>query len=152
AHLKHIREYFGDWRAINVTSEAVDAFIRKQQEGEVKPATIKRSTQLLGHAYRYAIEKKSLYSAPHIRHLSEKGNVRQGFFGELEFSRVVENLPVYLQDFARFGYLTGWRKGEIASLRWEDVEPEVIRLRSENSKNGSPRSVAISGEIEKVIE
>lgn len=152
AHLKHIREHFGDWRAIDVTSEAIDAFIKKQQAAEFKPATINRSTQLLGHAFRHAIKSKRLSSSPHIRHLSEKNNVRQGFFGELEFTRVVENLPVYLQDFVRFGYLTGWRKGEIASLRWEDVDADVIRLRAENSKNGSARSVAISGELEKVVE
>ena len=29
-------------------------------------------------------------------------------------------LPRDLADFALFGYLTGWRKGEIRSLRWDD--------------------------------
>lgn len=45
------------------------------------------------------------------------------------------HLPDYLKDFALFGSLTGWRKGETASLHWEDVDGEVIRLRSQNSKN-----------------
>jgi integrase len=61
-------------------------------------------------------------------------------------------LPVYLQDFARFGYLTGWRKGEIASLRWQDVEGDIIRLRAENSKNGEGRSVTLNGELEELIK
>ncbi len=46
--------------------------------------------------------------------------MRQGFFSEPEFRAVVDNLPEYLKDFARFAYFTGMRKGEIASLRWED--------------------------------
>jgi integrase len=29
-----------------------------------------------------------------------------------------------LRDFTRWGFLTGWRKGEIASLRWADVDRE----------------------------
>ena len=40
-------------------------------------------------------------------HPRTRGNARQGFFGDTEFRRVVENLPEYLQDFARFGYMTG---------------------------------------------
>jgi integrase len=71
-----------------------------------------------------------------IRHLSEAGNVRQGFFTEAEFRAVVGNLPDYLKDSATFAYYTGMRKGEVTSLRWEDVDGDVIRLQAENAKNG----------------
>jgi len=74
----------------------------------------KRSTQLLRQAYALAIERRRISTALHIRHLSENGNARQGFFADWEFWAVVDNLPAYLKDFARFGYLTGWRRGEIA--------------------------------------
>jgi integrase len=96
--------------------------------------------------------RKRLSTAPLIRHLSEGGNARQGFFTDTEFRSVVEGLPKYLRDFARFGYLTGWRKGEIASLRWEDVDGDTIRLRAENSKNGEGRTVTIDGELTEIIE
>jgi integrase len=78
-------------------------------------------------------------SAPKIRHLSEKGNARKGFFADAEFGRLYSHLPEGVRDFAFFGYLTGWRKGEIASLTWSDVEDGVIRLRGEHSKNREPR-------------
>lgn len=64
---------------------------------------------------------------------------------------VLEHLPSYLRDFTSFGYLTGWRKGEIASLRWEDVDGDVIRLRAENSKNGEARAVTLDGELAELI-
>ena len=129
----------------------MDKFIAELLENET-PATVNRSTQLLAQAYQLAIERKRLSNAPSIRHLSEKGNERHGFFTETDFRKVVDNLPVYVQDFARFGYLTGWRKGEIASPRWQDVEGDVIRLRAENSKNGESRSVTLNGELEDLIE
>jgi integrase len=151
AHLKPIRERFGTWRALEVTAEAVDKFITELLEDKA-PATVNRSTQLLAQAYQLAVDRKRLSTAPSIRHLSEKGNERQGFFTDSDFRKVVENLPVYLQDFARFGYLTGWRKGEIASLRWEDVDGDVIRLRAENSKNGESRIITVNGELEELIE
>jgi integrase len=152
AHLKPVREHFGDWRALEVSAESVDRFISDLLESGKAPATVNRSTQLLTQAFNLAIERRQLSMAPHIRHLSERGNARQGFFADHEFRGVLENLPSYLQDFARFGYLTGWRRGEIASLRWEDVDGDLIRLRGENAKNGDSRSITAEGELAELLE
>ncbi|MBI3329789.1 MAG: site-specific integrase [Nitrospinae bacterium] len=81
-------------------------------------------------------------------------NTRQGFFEREEFEAVVVRLPVYLQDVARFAYLTGWRKGEIASLTWADVDRSgrAIRLRPEASKSGHGRLLGLEGDLLDVIE
>jgi integrase len=152
AHLRPVRERFGNWQAMAVTSEAVDEFISDLLDEEKRPATVNRSTQLLSQAFKLAIERKHLTSVPAIRHLSESGNARQGFFADFEFRAVEDNLPVYLKDLARFAYLTGWRKGEIASLRWADVDGDMIRLRAENSKNGEARSITIDGELADLMQ
>jgi integrase len=67
---------------------------------------------------------------------------------------LVAVLPDYLKDFTRFAYLTGWRKGEIISLRWADVDKDggAIRLRPEASKNGKGRTVVLDGELDALIE
>jgi integrase len=151
-HLKHIQGYFGAWRAIEVSPEAVDRYIVGRQASGSAAATINRSTQLLAQAFRLAVERRQLSTAPQIRHLSEKGNARQGFFSDAEFHVLIQYLPPYLRDFVQFGYSTGWRKSEIASLRWSDVEDDVIRLRAENSKNGEARTVSLSGDLADLIE
>ena len=157
--MKPVRDHFGLWRAIQVTGEAVDNFISELLRGDLvqkiparAPATVNRSTQLLAQAYKLAIRRGRLVTAPSIRHLSEAGNARQGFFTETEFRTLLEHLPDYLKDFALFAYLTGWRKGETASLRWEDVDGDVIRLRSENSKNRQCRTVPLVGELAELME
>jgi integrase len=150
-HLKHIRAYFGNWRAMEVTAESVDRFISEQLKA-MAPATINRSTQLLHQSFKLATDRRRLATSPLIRHLSEAGNARQGFFTEAEFNAVVTHLPDYLKDYCRFAYLTGWRKSEVASLRWEDLDGEVIRLRSENSKNREGRTVPVVGELAELIE
>jgi integrase len=152
AHLKHVIGYFGAWRAVEVSAEAVDRYISGRQEAGSAPATINRSTQLLAQAFKLAVDRKHLSTAPQIRHLSEKGNARQGFFADADFHAVRDKLPEYLRDFVQFGYLTGWRKGEIASLRWSDVEGDIVRLRGENAKNGEGRSVTLSGDLADLIE
>jgi len=150
AHMKQIRK-FDSWRAVEVTAEAVDKYISSKLEQGSAPATINRSTQLLTQAFKLAIERRHLSIAPKIRHLSEKGNARRGFFTDEGFRMLRQNLPVYLRDFCEFGYLTGWRKGEISSLRWEDIDGELVELRSGCSKNNEPRSVILSGNLEALI-
>jgi integrase len=46
------------------------------------------------------------------------------------------------------------RKGEIASLRWEDVDREVgaVRLRAENAKTGEARTLMLVGDLAELIE
>jgi integrase len=74
------------------------------------------------------------------------------FFEREEFERVVVLLPQYLKDFARFAYCSAWRKNEIASLEWRDIEGETLRLRPEISKNTEGRLLIITGEIAEIIE
>jgi integrase len=57
-----------------------------------------------------------------------------------------------LADFTLFGWLTGMRKGEIASLLWEDVVGNELRLRAENSKNGEERVIPFEGELAALME
>ena len=76
----------------------------------------------------------------------------EGFFGEAEFRQVLTHLPAYLQDYVLFAYLTGWRAGECASVRWEDVDDDTIHLRAEESKNRIARQVPIIGELAELME
>ena len=125
---------------------------QRLEEGK-KPATVNRETQLLGQAFRLGQERQLVQRMPHIRHLPER-NARQGFFEQDEFDRVIERLPDYLQDFTRFAYLSGWRRGEIAKLQWSDVDrrARVVRLRPDASKTQDGRVLVLHGELWDVIE
>jgi integrase len=152
SHLKPIREAFADRRAVNVTAERIDQYIEERIAGGKAPATVNRETQLLHQAFRLAVDRGRLVFMPKVRHLDESGNVRQGFFERDEFEAVVVNLPEHLRDYARFAYFSGWRKSEIASLMWADVDGQVIRLRADNSKNKRPRQVPLVGPFKTIIE
>ncbi len=99
------------------------------------------------------IERHQIITAPHIRRLAET-NVRQGFFEPNEFEAVVGSLPEYLQDFTRFAYQCAWRKGQIASLTWPDVDRTagVIQARAEHVKNGRAHKIVLEGELAEIIE
>jgi integrase len=61
-------------------------------------------------------------------------------------------LPEDLKDFAAFAYVTGMRKGEVASLAWSDVEGDVLTLRGENSKNDEARTIPLVGELGEIVK
>ena len=133
SHLKPLREHFGDWRALEITFRAIEAYITMRRGEQKSDATINRELELLRRALRLAHDRQLLPTIPKVRVLPEN-NTRQGFFERPDLEAVVTALPAYLQDFTRFAYLTGWRKGEIISLKWTDVD------RDARGDSTSPRS------------
>ncbi len=153
SHLQRARDAFGHYRATILTPKHIDTFIEAELEAGRAPATINRSTQLVGQAYNLALRRKELNTKPYIRKLPEH-NARQGFFEHDEYERVIDHLPEYLKDACRFAYLSGWRRGEVFTLEWTDVDQRarVIRLRPEESKNGQGRTLALEGDLWTIIE
>jgi integrase len=129
-----------------VTEPDIEGYIAAQQKKGRKSATINRVLEVTRRAHRIA-----KVGAPEIRHLRED-NARTGFFACDELERVVEALPADLMDFVRFAFATAWRKSEVASLRWSDVEDDVIRLRAANSKNREARQVVVDGDLVEIIK
>jgi hypothetical protein len=107
SNVKPVREKFGTWRAVDITSEALGAHIETLREEGYSNATVNRRTQLLGQAFRVAMRNKQISAAPYIPKLSEIGNERQGFFETADFEAVAAKLPEHLRDLARFGFITG---------------------------------------------
>src|SRR5437660_1739140 len=75
-------------------------------------------------------------------------------YRELEVAKLVKHLPEDLHDFVWFAFLTGWRKGEIASLKWADVDEEAktLRLSWRKSKNSQARTMALAGELANIMK
>lgn len=150
--MKPLRSRFGTCRAVDLTSEAIGKYIESLREEGYTNATVNRRAQLLGQAFKVAIRNKQLSQQPFIPRLSEIGNERQGFFETADFEAILPHLPEYLRDFCRFGFLTSWRRGSIASLRWSDVGDDVIYLRAENSKGRKPETMPLEGDLQDIIE
>src|SRR5262249_62478 len=148
SHLKPVRDHFGDWRALDINYRTIEAYISKRREDGKANATINRDLALPRRALRLGQDRPLLPSTPKVRVLTEN-NTRQGFFERPDLEAVVAALPDDLRDFTRFAYLTGWRKGEIISLKWTDVDRDAgaIRLRPEAAKTGRGRTVMLEGDL-----
>lgn len=150
-HLKPIRAYFGPFRALAVTLDRIRRYIADRQKQGLSNAKINRETEILGRAFKLALEEGRLSHCPKIPALAER-NARKGFFERTEFEAVVSRLPEHLASVARFAYLTGWRRGEIGALRWENVDRSAREIRIDTSKNGEGRALPLDEELAALIE
>jgi integrase len=148
-----LRDAFGDCRAIDVTTARVARYVAVRLADNVAAATINRELAALRRAFRLAVEQERVTRAPRIVMLRED-NARQGFLEPADFERVVTELPAWLRDPARFAYLTGWRRGEIVSLSWSDINRAAgtVTLRRERSKNGDARVLPLTAALAELIE
>lgn len=157
--LAPLRAAFALDRAVDVTEDRIERYkaerlaAKTKRKTPVAPATVNRELAALKRAFRLAVEQKRLTVAPTIKLLAEH-NARQGFLEPASFEAVVRKLPEDLRDFARFAYLTGWRKGELTTLAWSDVDRgnARIRLRHEHSKNHETRVLVLADELAEIIE
>jgi integrase len=79
---------------------------------------------------------------------------RQGFTEPATFDTIAAHLATPLDAVARFAYLRGWRKSEVLTLAWPDVDRTrgLITLRREQSKNAEPRLLPLTPALAAIIE
>lgn len=107
--------------------------VSQRKKAGISNAKVNRETELLGRAFKLAIEDAKLSYCPKIPALPEH-NARQGFFEHAEFEAVAEHLPETIAEAARFAYRTGWRRSEAIGLRWEHVDRSAHEVRSQPRK------------------
>ncbi len=146
-----IRERFGMVQARNLTPSMLERYMQDRLDEGKKPATVNRGIQDLRAAFRLAQKQGRVTRIPYFTLLKEN-NVRRGFFDRGDFEAVVENLPEPVANFSWWAYFTGWRKGEISSLRWEDVDRSARELRLRRSKNEEGRVLPLAGRLWQLIE
>jgi integrase len=153
SHLAVIRHHFGLDRAAGITPDRLERFVAEERAAGKAPATIKNELVELRAAYRLAVRHKRLHPhcVPYFP-MPTVSNARKGFFEPEDFEAFVQHLPEAYADVARFAYATGWRKGEIVGLTWEQIDHAAREVRLYDSKNGEGRTLALGGDAWHLIE
>jgi integrase len=159
---KRLKAHFGADRPIaSITTADVEGFKAAQQQADVPggkgrkvaDATINRCLSGLRRGFRLARESRLVNEAPIIKMIRED-NARSGFLEFRDFERLLVALPMDLRDPVHFLYRSGWRRGEMASLEWRDVNipAGTVTLQAANSKNKHPRALVLRGELLAIIQ
>ena len=151
--IRHLREFFGLYRAIDITADRISAYVRARQKEGAANGSINRELAALKRAFTLATRADKLNSAPYIP-LLEENNSRRGFLDHGGFLALRDGLPAHLKDPVTFLYLSGWRVSEMRTLEWRDIDlaGHEVRLRPEESKNKDGRVLPIRGELSEIFE
>jgi integrase len=127
----HLKDYFGNCRAMDIADHDVDAYVDKRlQEDGIANATVKYELSLLKRMFRLGRKILGGYRPefPNIR----VNNTRTGFFEEPDFRKLLVHLDEDLRAPAEFAYLTGWRvRSEVFPLKWTQVDMQAGEIRLE---------------------
>lgn len=139
--VNRLRDFFGFSRALEITGDRADAYVRARQTAGAKPSTMRYELAILKRGFTLALQAGKLTHRPAFPSL-EVRNVRTGFFEEPECRAVLARLDDDVQPVVEFAYLTGWRRGEILPLEWRQVDftAGVVRLEPGTTKNDEGRT------------
>lgn len=80
-----------------------------------------RELAALRAVYRLGLENDLITAMPRIKLLPEN-NVRKGFADVQQIETICRRLREDVADAVRFAFQTGWRRAEVFSLAWSQVD------------------------------
>lgn len=148
---KHILPVFGKKKAAQITTAQITAYIVQRQNRGAKDATIANELAAIRRAFLLAAKGRKLLVYPHVPMLKPQ-NTRTGFFTRDEVERLCHFLNEPYRSFVWFAFLTGWRKEEIQTLQWVNVDFRAGEIRLWVSKNREPRVFPMTIELRTLLE
>ena len=148
--VRRLDGFFEGFRAIEIGPDEIRQFQRDQRAAGLANGTINRSVAAVRRMFNLAAKEEKLRHVPHFPMLGE-ARPRNGTLPHGSYASLLKELPDYLRPVVTIGFRTGMRLGEILNLRWSNVLwlDSIIRL--EDSKNGEPREIPFTGELETVL-
>ena len=151
----HLDSAFSKIKASAITTPTIDRFIEQKQIAGYASATINRWLEALRRAYTLGTSALPplVYTAPKIEML-EEDNVREGFLEHEQYVAFRGELPDHQRLILVIGYHLGMRRGEILTLRWDQVDwkENLIRLEKKQTKGKQARVAPLYGELRAWLE
>jgi len=150
ARTKHLKNYFENRIAIQVTPLEVDNFrrvmIKTISSKTKKPfsgSSVNKMVSLARRIYYLGIDQGIVKLNPFSRRGAFKEEPKGQYILDHEFWKIHKNLRAYLKPVILLGYLTGMRKSEILDLTWDRVNLKegYVDLTPDDTKTNEPRRI-----------
>ena len=146
----HLRPFFGNYLAAAITTEKAREYLLLRRSEGAADGTVQLELALLKRLFSLASRATppKVARVPYIQ-MPRVSNTRTGFVENDKYIRLLAALPDYLRPVVTMAYCTGMRRGEIVSLRWENVDllSRQIRLNPGETKNGEGRTIPLGNEL-----
>jgi integrase len=145
--------------ALSHASPDVFRRFRDERLKSVKPATVRRQFSILQHAFNVAIKEWALPLRENPVAIISKprlGASRERRLQDGELTKLLEGsqrgrLP-WLSPVIQLAIETGMRRGELISIRWDNIELDSQTLHIPMSKNGYARTIPLTPSAVNIID
>ncbi|MCW4042874.1 MAG: tyrosine-type recombinase/integrase [Candidatus Bathyarchaeota archaeon] len=140
-----LRPFFKGKTIQDIGPEFVERYKAKRKT-EVSPATVNRDLAFLKTMFNKAVEWGRLESSPvtNVKKFKEP-NSKERILNASEMTRLIDAANNHLKPILIIALNTGMRRGEILSLKWENVNPLKRCIHLEDSKAGKSRDIPMNG-------
>lgn len=152
--INHLREFFGDYRVTEITSDRWTAYVTQRQKEKAASATINAEQAALGRMFTLGMRAGKVGSKPYLAK-SALSNTRKGFFEHDQFQAVLKHLPEDYTEVVETAYITGWRMaGELFTRHRHhaDIKAGWLRLDPGETKNNEGRMFPLTPRLREVLE
>lgn len=142
---KYLRPRFGGLLLKDVTHAAASRMVKELLDSKLRSSTANRVVALLKHTFTKAKEWGLMRYSPvaDVKKLPER-NERTRCLSREEYRCLLEVAPWYLKPIIITAVNTGMRKGEVLSLKWDQVNLGRRTITLRDTKNGKPRPVPLN--------
>lgn len=165
--LAKVKDHFGEKRLSQITYLDLETYRNRRKATPAngsKPrtdASVNREMALIGHMLTKAVEWGMLETSPlkkGKRLMFKEDNHRLRFLTEAEIEALLtasDDLKIYspyLRPLVETALLTGMRRGELLSLKWEQIRNGFIYLEAAMVKSGKGRQIPINDRLAEVLK
>jgi len=145
--LRVLGPYFKGKAISEVTPELVERY-KAKRKAEVAPGTVNRELTFLKTMFNKAVEWGRLDSSPVEKVKKFKEPIyKVRILNALEIKRILDVANSHLKPILIVALNTAMRRGEILSLKWENVDLLKRRIHIEDSKSGKSRDIPMNNAV-----
>lgn len=148
AAAKPLLSFFGGKVIGNINLWLVEKYKAERKAQDKKPETINKELGVLRRMFNLAMEWKTIGSNP-IRgmKLLKVPKFEARVLKDWEVEKLYQSSSPHFKPILLCAYMTGMRRGEIARLKWENVDMEDGNIHVVETKNNESRSIPIASSL-----
>lgn len=159
-YLENFKEYFGESTLLaNIKYMDVETYRNHLKQKITKNKTIRsdasvnREMSCLHHIFTKAVEWEMVEQNPFSKGKSlilKENNKRLRFLTVEEIPKLLDACPEYLRNIVGCALNTGMRRGEILSLKWDQIRSGFIYL--DKTKTNEARQIPVNDSLESLFK